>query len=242
MQPCQHDVMRAVEDDHWWYAVLRRQVLKTLSQHLPRYARVLDAGCGTGGMMRQLPARWTSIGVDSALAAVQHTRARGLHALLGSVNDLPFGGASFDAVLSLDVLYHKAVQPARAMAEITRVLKPGGVLILNVPAFSVLRGSHDRSVSGARRYNTCQVQGLLARHNLMPDMIHYWNTWLFLPLLLRRLLSRVNEDKASSDLHLPPLWLNRLLTLVGHVDVRVARALCLPVGSSVFAVAIRQPV
>lgn len=241
MQACQYDAMRAVEDKHWWYAVLRLQVLRTLHQRLPLHARVLDAGCGTGGMMRQLPTRWASIGIDTAPAAVQHTRARGLHALLGSVHELPFASERFDAVLSLDVLYHEAVQPERAVAEMARVLKPNGVLILNVPACSVLRGSHDRAVGGARRYSACQVRGLLACHNLAQDMIHYWNTWLFLPLLLRRLLSRVNEVKAASDLHLPPRWLNRLLTFVGHADARMSRALRSPIGSSVFAVATRLP-
>jgi SAM-dependent methyltransferase len=240
MQACQHEAMRAVEDRHWWYAVLRRQVLNALSQRLPRDARILDAGCGTGGMMGQLPARWSSIGIDISTVAVDHTQARCLNACLGSVGDLPFESASFDAVLSLDVLYHADVEPERAMAEVARVLKPGRPLVLNVPAFDALRGSHDQSVGGARRYNACQVQALLARHNLRAEMIHYWNAWLFLPLLLRRLSSRVSAGTTASDLFLPPRWLNRLLTIVGHVDARACRAFRLPIGTSVFAVATRQ--
>lgn len=240
MQACQHEAMRAVEDEHWWYAVLRRQVLNALSQRLPRDAQILDAGCGTGGMMWQLPARWNCIGIDISPLAVDHTRARGLNARLGSVGDLPFESASFDAVLSLDVLYHAEVQPEQAMAEAARVLKPGYPLVLNVPAFDSLRGSHDQSVSGARRYNACQVQAMLERHNLRAEMIHYWNAWLFLPLLLRRLTSRMNAGTAASDLFLPPRWLNRLLATVGHVDARVCRAFRLPIGTSVFAVATHQ--
>jgi len=155
------------------------------------------------------------VGIDASPVALGHTLARGLHAILGSVDDLPFERASFDAVLSLDVLYHQDVHPEQAVAEIARVLKPGGVLIVNVPAFAVLRGSHDRSVSGARRYNACQVQGLLERHNLKPDIIHYWNGWLFLPLLLRRLVSRLDKDTQASDLRMPPRLLNQLLTTMG---------------------------
>jgi len=241
MLACQLEVMRAVEDRHWWYAVLRCQVVKALSQRLPLHARVLDAGCGTGGMMRQLSARWMTVGIDASPVALGHTRARGLHAILGSVDDLPFERASFDAVLSLDVLYHQDVHPEQAVAEIARVLKPGGVLIVNVPAFAVLRGSHDRSVSGARRYNACQVQGLLERHNLKPDIIHYWNGWLFLPLLLRRLVSRLDKDTQASDLRMPPRLLNQLLTTMGHIDAWASRALRLPIGTSVFGVATRLP-
>lgn len=241
MQACQHEAMRAVEDRHWWYAVLRLQVLKALSQRLPRYAQILDAGCGTGGMMWQLPARWTCIGIDASTVAVNATLARGLTAGLGNVCELPFESASFDAVLSLDVLYHAEVEPEQAMAEAARVLKPGGILVLNVPAFATLHGSHDKSVGGARRYNACQVQALLARHNLRSEMTHYWNAWLFLPLLLRRLSSRVGKGRSTSDLFLPPRWLNRLLTVIGHVDARACCALRLPIGTSVFAVATRQP-
>lgn len=243
MRACQHETMRAVEDLHWWYAVLRLQVVRALGQCLTHRAaaRVLDAGCGTGGMMQQLPAGWTSVGIDVSPVAVKLTQARGLQALLGSVHDLPFESASFDAVLSLDVLYHRAVQPEQAMAEMARVLKPGGALILNLPAFAALRGSHDRSVSGVRRYNACQVQGLLARHNLELTMIHYWNAWLLLPLLLRRFLSRIRNDKAASDLFLPPPWLNRLLMNVGQLDAWVCREFPMLVGSSVFAVATRRP-
>jgi len=77
MQACQHEAMRAVEDRHWWYAVLRLQVMKALSQRLPRYAQILDAGCGTGGMMWQLPARWSCIGIDASNRRRQcHPRSR----------------------------------------------------------------------------------------------------------------------------------------------------------------------
>jgi len=127
------------------------------------------------------------------------------------------------------------------MAEAARALKPGGILVLNVPAFATLHGSHDKSVGGARRYNACQVQALLARHNLRSEMTHYWNAWLFLPLLLRRLSSRVGKGRSTSDLFLPPRWLNRLLTVIGQVDARACCALRLPIGTSVFAVATRQP-
>lgn len=233
--------MRSVEDGHWWYAVLRRQVVNACSRCLPDGARILDAGCGTGGMMEQLSQRWACVGIDISPRAVHYTLDRGLCAVQGDVGALPFDNGSFDAVLCLDVIYHLAVDPHQALAEMRRVLKPGGLLILNVPAFSVLRGSHDQSVSGARRYKGCQVRALLTSHSFTEQMTHYWNAWLFVPLLLRRLSSRLAPGRQPSDLFPPPRWLNHLLSHAGHVDARACRALNLPLGTSFFAVATAPP-
>lgn len=236
--------MRAAEDHHWWYQVLHEQVIRELGDRLPERARVLDAGCGTGGMLALLKQRrpqWEIRGTDVDHKAVKHCRARGLTGVRhGSVCELPFDNESFDAVLSLDVLYHQRVDEGRAVEEMTRVLRPGGCLVLNVPAFEGLRGAHDQAVCGARRYEACQVRPLMERHNLRTQMIHYWNAWLFLPLLAWRHWSRAQAalqgGVPASDLAMPPAWLNTLMTLLGRVDARVCRLIGVPFGTSLFAV------
>src|SRR4029078_12981412 len=97
-------------------------------------ARILDAGCGTGGMMevlrREHPA-WQISGLDFSPRPTEHTRQRGLTEVTqGSVDALPYADASFDAVVSLDVLYFDGVDEGKAMSEFDRVLKPGGGLRL----------------------------------------------------------------------------------------------------------------
>ena len=246
MMEHEYDVMRRVEDLHWWYAVLRWQVLRVLKRCLPAQGRVLDAGCGTGGMLALLLRRLSVsevAGVDASELAVQHCSRRGLRCVrLGSVNELPFEDASFDGVLSLDVLYHSGVDEMRALAEMRRVLKPGGVLVVNLPAFAWLRGIHDDAVCGDRRYKACQLRLLLEGHSLRTEMIHYWNAWLFLPLLLWRRLGHflAAQPDVESDLMLPPKWLNRLLVCGGKIDAWLCRTFRLPLGSSVFAVAIKE--
>jgi SAM-dependent methyltransferase len=244
MKASEYDLMRAVEDHHWWYAVLRSQVQHALAGRLPKRGRLLDAGCGTGGMLEFLQGQicdLNGVGVDSEEEAVRHCHLRGLDTVqMASVEALPYAEAAFDAVLSLDVLYHAGVSENRALAEMGRVLRPDGLLVLNLPAFDGLRGSHDVAVSGARRYDASEVRSLLEHSSFAVEMIHYWNAWLFLPMLMWRQLSRMKAKQGTvgeSDLKLTPAWMNTLLSGVGRVDAGLCRQLRLPFGSSVFAVA-----
>lgn len=243
MDAREHDILRSAEDTHWWYGVQRSLALEAVSKRLPHGARVLDAGCGTGGMMGMLT-DFEAHGIDESAAAVKHCLERGLTNVgIGTVNALPFAEASFDAVLSLDVLYHAGVAEDHALTEMRRVLKPGGLLVLNLPAFDCLRGSHDLAVCGVRRYKACHMRHLLQKHNLSLEMLHYWNAWLFLPLLIWRRCSLMRGQKTqpsvTSDLHLPPQWLNRMLARFGGLDARLCRLLHVPFGSSLFVLARR---
>lgn len=240
MRAAEYDLMHAVEDGHWWYSVLRGLVDEALVGRLPAAARLLDAGCGTGGMLAYLQKRTADMelsGVDAAEQAVRYCQQRGLAAVQqGWVEALPFADDAFDAVLCLDVLYHSDVHEQQALAELARVLRPQGLLLLNLPAFSVLRGAHDAAVGGARRYEAGQVRALLSRSSLAVEKIHYWNAWLCLPLLVWRQLSRLTKSTAS-DLGCAPVWMNRMLACAGRLDAGLCRFLQVPFGSSVFAVA-----
>lgn len=237
MDAGEHHILREVEDDYWWYRVLRWQVLR----QVPAGACVLDAGCGTGGLMATLQAAGCDVhGIDISPAAIHHCQQRGLSKVqLSNVHSLPFPDASFDAVISLDVLYHQGVDEELALAEMKRVLKPGGRLILNLPAFACLRGSHDFAVCGVKRYKRCQVQTLLAFHSLHSEMIHYWNAWLFFPILIWRQLSRKITTRNVSDLRLPLRGANGPLFHIGKLDSLLCQTLRIPFGTSLFVVAIK---
>lgn len=243
MQPPEYHLLRRVEDRHWWHTVLRRQVGDVCSTSLPPRACLLDAGCGTGGTLAHLRERLPLLdteGIDASELAVQHCHGRGLaHVKVGTVHALPFEDGVFDVVLSLDVLYHADVNEDLALKEMRRVLRPGGLLVANMPAFDCLRGAHDVAVCGARRYQAPGVRQLFERHGLHCERLHYWNAWLFVPLLLWRRLSRRPGKRAEpvvSDLVPLPGWLNKLLALAGTLDARLCRGLDIPFGSSVFAV------
>ncbi len=245
MQDREYDIMRQVEDTYWWYLALRKHVVAVLKHALISRdtAVILDAGCGTGGMLQHLDEAnpgWQLHGLDFSALALEHTRKRGFnHLIQGSVDAIPSPDGSFDAIVSLDVLYHQAVNETKALGEFSRILKPGGILILNLPAFDCLTGSHDVAVEGARRYTDDQVRKLLEDHDFEIDSLHYWNAWLFLPILLWRVISRFfsSGDKPTSDLAHLPLIVNRALALLTKMDITLCRLLHLPFGTSVFAAA-----
>lgn len=246
MNAAEYDLLRNVEDHHWWHRLLRGQVVKVIEEKMKGRGRLLDAGCGTGGMLRHLQKHTSGLelsGLDHSPHAVRHCHERGVPALEASMHNMPFRTGFFDMVLSLDVLYHQAVEEPLALAEINRVLKDGGWLVVNMPAFDCLRGSHDDAVQGARRYRAGKVQSMLARHGFEVVHSHYWNAWAFLPMLVWRQISRHLpglRHNMKSDLAVQPGLLAPLLGVIGRIDMQVCRSLRMPFGSSLF-VAARKP-
>jgi SAM-dependent methyltransferase len=245
--PHEYDTMRRLEGTYWWYQVLRTEVASDLSGRFGagKRCRLLDAGCGTGGMLnvlREACPEAEMTGLDVSALAVKYCRERGFTDVTqGSVDGMPFSDATFDVALSLDVLYHKDVSEERAVSEIARVVKAGGCVILNLPAFDVLRGSHDVAVHGARRYTIERMRKLLETGGLKAETIFYWNAWLFVPLLAWRLLTRFGKPSeeigTKGDLSQVPSQLNALLTTLGRLDFAACRRLHPPFGTSVYTVA-----
>ena len=233
--------MRQVEDEHWWYQALRslvaRELERTAGRRVP--ARLLDVGCGTGGGL----ARWTeargapSYGIDLSTAALAHCRARGERLVAqASAEALPFGGDAFDVVVSLDVLCLDGVDEARALAEIHRVLRPGGLLVLNLPAFEALRGVHDRAVRIRRRFVREEVAALLRAAGFGAARVSYWNTTLFPAVWLTRRL-RHGGAEPTSDLAPLPRPVNAALAVLVQAEARLLARVTPPFGTSVLSVA-----
>lgn len=233
MRAGQHEIMSKVEDTHWWYQIRNAMVLRMLKEQVPAGRRVLDAGCGTGGVLARLN-DWEAHGCDISTEALRHCQARGFDRVkVCDVQDMPYAHGEFDAVLNLDVLYHARVEERAALSEMRRVLAPGGLLILHVPAFDCLRGMHDEVVEGARRYRRSSLLRLLKDLGFGRVEASYWNAWLFIPLLLRRRFSR----DARGDLGMPPAWVNKLLARAGAYEACLCRRTRFPLGSSLFATA-----
>jgi SAM-dependent methyltransferase len=203
---------------------------------------VLDAGCGCGGTTRALEAQGSAIGVDLHPRALALAARRGpLRLARASVAALPFRDASFDAVVSVDVLYHRAVpDDAAALVEIARVVRPGGVVLLWLPAYEWLRSSHDEAVHTARRYDRANLRALAERAGLAVEKLTGAHAPL-LPLAIgRRWLDAGPADERRLGLQAGPRALGALIAGVLAAERVALRRLSLPFGLSFFA-RLRRP-
>jgi len=249
MESAEYLALAAVEDQHWWCRHLHHRVLTVLRDEAQRRGRrlqVFDAGCGSGGLLQRLrgdPWLAAAVGCDLHPLALELAGGRGLTVRRWSVHDLASWPQRYDSVLSLDVLYHRQVDPPRALAGMAGLLNPEGLLVLNVAAMPCLARRHDERTMGSRRFQPAQLHHLAAAAGLEVLELHYWNSWLTPLLLLQGLLERLAPARSGadeSDLHLPPPWLNRALEQLLRTEARISRRLPLPFGSSLFLVARRQ--
>lgn len=247
MDPEEYETIARLEDDHWWYRGMRGIALAVLDRQArpqPATWRVLDAGCGPGGTLPQLRAYGIVYGLDIAPEAIRLARRRGDFPLVrGSVSDLPYADASFDLVTSFEVIYHLAVRDdRRALAEFARVLRPGGWLLLRVPAYNALRGAHDTRVHTRHRYRARELRAKLEQAGLTVGKLSYANTALFPFAALKRLAETRTGAAAEheSDVTETPTPLNLVLQGVLGLEQRALRWTSFPAGLSLVALA-RKP-
>jgi len=240
LNPEEYRRMADLEGVQWWYAGMRRIARALLSPLLPGDTagrRILDAGCGTGWNLQDLSIFGDTYGVDLSPLAVITTRRRGGRVAQGNLLGLPYASSSFDVVTSFDVLYHAwIVDDAQAVRELARVLKPGGLMLVKVPALKILWGAHDEAVHSRHRYTRGELERLLQGAGLRLVRSTYANSLLFPVLLSRRFLDRALNRHGSDVALLPPL-LESLFGGLLSIEARLLGALDLPIGASVFAVA-----
>ena len=237
MQPNEYATMFSVEETHWWYSALHQLILQTLEAELPdwRDKRILDAGCGTGAILQRLGSPERNVGIDLAPEAIEFCHERGLDNVeQGDICALPFADASFDAVICSSVLYHQWVSDvATAVCEISRVLRPKGLLLVNVPAFGFLYSAHDDAVMTAHRFRRPEIRKLLLEHNFAIQRLTYWTTLLFPLAVAARTFggSQMGRDFESLDLSLSQRVFRRVMAF----ELRLLKHFSLPFGVALLA-------
>ena len=236
MNVAEYARMYEAEERQWWYAGMRAISGALLDKHLAGGGhRILDAGCGTGNNLAHFAGRGRAVGVDLSEDALRFCRTRGVLAARASVLALPFADAAFDLVTSFDVLYHRWVPDDRAaVAELARVLAPGGLLLVRVPALKMLWGAHDEAVLSRHRYTRGEVGALLDGAGLDVLELTYANSLLFPVLALRRGLDRLT-GRHGSDVGFLPAPLEAAFRGLLMAEARMVRHVRLPVGASVLA-------
>jgi SAM-dependent methyltransferase len=231
--------MLEVDEHHWWYRGRRKVIRAELNRlALPPAAQILDAGCGSGRTLEELEPYGTVQGIELDPEAAAMARARGCGEVReGRLEELPWPDDSFHLITCLDVIEHTPDDRA-TLGELRRVCKPGGYLLVTVPAYQVLWSPHDDANHHFRRYNRRMLRVAAVQSGWSIQRMTSFNSLLFPPAAAVRLLQRWRPPSDyKPDLNLGPAWLNTVLERPLALEASLlARGRTLPAGLSLLAV------
>lgn len=240
MHPDAYREMADTEGRHWWFTG-RRRILSSLIGQLPipKPARILEIGCGTGGNLDMLAA----FGQVSAMEADDGARAIAAEKTAGCFDiragrcpdEIPFAGQRFDLVCLFDVLEHIEEDVATLQA-VGALLAPGGQAVITVPAYRWMWSAHDEFLHHKRRYSSAELRRKIDAAGLRIATLSYFNTLLFPFAAMARLKDRLLHRQRASGTGIPPPPVNRLFHAVFSAERFLVGRLRLPFGISLVAV------
>ena len=236
-----YPILFRVEQSHWWH-IGRRRILAGFVEEIcqrvtDRRPRILDVGCGTGANLLMLSKYGDAEGVDVSEDALAFCRERGLDKVkLGAGEELPYEDGTFDLVTAFDVVEHMDDDLA-GLREMRRVLRPGGRVLLFVPAFMFLWGLQDDVSHHRRRYRMSGLRRVLEEAGFEIERTTYANITFFLPILLMRKLMRFTGIKAESENNINVSALNGILGRMLGAESLILKFMNLPFGVSGLCVA-----
>jgi SAM-dependent methyltransferase len=185
-----------ISKSHFWFDARARLLTRILNElPLASHAAALELGCGTGAFLPVLGERFDQVvGVDAYTSS--------LHA------------AQFDLIVALDVLEH--LDPARFFGEVSRLIRPGGFLLLSVPAFPLLWSAADVRAGHRCRYRKRQLAIELRQAGWALAGTAYYQCALFAAMLFAR---RVSSHRTERVERAPPAWLGHALGLINRMEV-----------------------
>lgn len=231
-----------VEKTHWWYQARRAIIFDWVKRIALTYPnpQILDIGCGTGfniTYLHQLGYNQIA-GLDFSPEALTYCRSRQLKTLIcGSAEKLPIQFHCYDTILTLDMLEHLK-DDRSALSEIFRVLKPGGSLIIFVPAFQFLWSFQDEISHHQRRYTAKELKEKVVQAGFQIKKLTYVNSLLFPIIWFGRIMLRAfpKHFKITSENQLHPVWMNGLLYRVFLAEMPLLHFTNLPLGVSILCV------
>jgi len=239
MQLDEYRKLAETEDRMWYFHALHQRMLLPLQQWRGKPASVLDAGCGTGGLIRSLSSQephWTITGLDFSPIACSLTRERTSAEIVeGSITKLPFPKCSFDIVTCADVLSH-VKDGSLALHEFARVLRPGGVAVINVAAYRWMWSYHDEQVETRHRYRRSELMSMARSSGLRPLRASYANMIIFPLIIARRKF--LPPKAATSDVMIYSPLVETIFASMAKLEYAwLQLGLSFPTGCSVFLAA-----
>jgi len=241
MKEAHYETLFTTEENHWWYRVRRKIVTDLISKYSQQEIKIVDIGCGTGRLMLDLQRLGQVFGMDASQKAIEFCRSRGITNLqLGDITRLPYEENEFDVVLCLDVLEHTE-DDIQAIKEIKRIAKPGGLIIIFVPAFPFLWGVSDIVSNHFRRYTAKEMISKIEKENLHIVEDSYFNSILFLPIFITRKVVNLFKIPLKSENNLNTGLVNKILFYIFNFEATLLKIIKLPFGVSYLMVLRKQP-
>lgn len=241
MNPNAYVEMSATESTHWWF-YSRRKILERIldSLNMPKDAKILEVGCGTGGNLQMLSffGNVSGMEMDPTAKSIAEKKTAGRFRIkLGSCpDDVPYRGRCFDLICMFDVLEH-IEKDQEAVATLSRLLKPGGRMLITVPAYQFLYGRHDEFLHHKRRYTSSNLLSVVNSAGLSCIRITYFNTLLFPLVLMVRLKEKFLNTKVPSGKEIPTKLINKILRVIFQAEKFLLMCIRLPFGSSILCIA-----
>lgn len=229
------------ENTHFYYLATHKLIITLIQTNLKssnKNLKILDAGCGTGLLAKHLEKFGSVVGVDIDPHAIHYSSKRKVKVITASINKLPFKENEFDLVASVDVIYHDRVHDKIALKELYRVLKPGGHMIIRVPAYNWLMRSSDKQVHTRERYSYRVFKERLMQAKFKVEKISYVQMLLFLFALIQKNLEIIFRIKEPSSpiKKINPFFNNSILLLL-LLEIKLLQFINLPFGLGLVAVA-----
>lgn len=235
-----------IEKDHWLMRVRRFiifDLLKKYAKPPSEKVRILDFGCGSGYLVARLAERgFQSFGLDISAEAIEFGRRQGIKNIEAvDSHTINYPDNFFDAILLMDVIEHLEDE-SWAVKEVERVLAPGGVIIITVPAFMFLWGVQDEVAQHYRRYTLAKLLETVKRSSSLSVIRKtYFNTFLFMPIALVRVFSRwLNIKNRESDFDINNVFINKILFWIFNFERFLLQRIRFPFGVSILMVLKKQ--
>lgn len=243
MENQEYEIMYQLEQTNWWFKgkqFLLQQTLQSLGNRMSKRDRILDIGAGTGIVLKILQDIGEAFGIELSLQGIKYLKKRKLKRIIcaDAEQPLPFKNDSFTLITCLDVLEHLE-KDDRLLKEMIRVTKPGGHILVAVPAFNMFWSPHDVALHHKRRYTRRQIVNIIRAMNCEIIKASYYNFILSLPILaVRTCKSIVSQNKQSqSDFFMElPHFMNTFLGFLYRVELGCLRFMNFPFGVSIMLI------
>lgn len=230
------------EEKHFHYISTLHINLMLIANYLKvkKNALILDAGCGTGLLAKRLQKYGIVYALDSNYEALKWAKKRGVKkTIFGSINKLPFSSNKFDLITSIDVLYHKKVDPRKAIKEFKRVLKDNGTILIKVPAYNWLKGKHDIVVHTKQRFTKKKLTTLLTKEGFEILKASYGYSYLLPIAIIKRFIEGFMMSKAHSDISSVHPIINNALIAMTKIESMLLQYISIPFGITIYVVALK---